>query len=52
MVSSYLNIDLHLKEIKYLFVDSELNPFENPELQISGVEEAANFLRIRKEKGR
>ena len=31
-------------------VDPELNPFENPELQISGVEEAANFLRIRKRK--
>ena len=50
MVSSYLDIDLHLKEIKYLFVDPELNPFENSELQISGVEEAANFLRIRKRK--
>jgi hypothetical protein len=50
MVSSYLDIDLHLTEIKYMFVDPELNPFENPELQISGVEEAANFLRIRKRK--
>ena len=50
MVSSQLDIDLHLKEIKYMFVAPELNPFETQELQISGVEEAADFLRIRKTK--
>src|SRR3974390_2882028 len=43
--SSYEDIDLHLKEIKYMFVDPELNPFEEHRLQISGAEEAANFLR-------
>ena len=50
MVSSYLDIDLHLKEIKHLFVDPELNPFENQRLQTSGSEEAANYLRIKERK--
>lgn len=48
MESSYLDIDPHLKEIKYMFVDSELNPFESQNLQISGSEEAANILRTKK----
>jgi hypothetical protein len=46
--SSSIDIDLHLQNIDQLFVDPELNPFENPRLQISGVEEAVNQLRIRK----
>jgi hypothetical protein len=50
MESSYLDIDLHLKGLKYLFVDPELNPFEDHRLQISGVEEAANFLRTKERK--
>jgi hypothetical protein len=50
MESSYLDIDLHLKEIKHLFVDPELNPFENQRLQISGVEEAAHYLRTKERK--
>ncbi len=45
--SSYMDIDLHLREIKYMFVDPELNPFEEQRLQISGAEEAANFLRTK-----
>lgn len=44
--SSYY-IDLHLLEIKYLFADPELNPFNEKNLQVSGAEEAANFLRIK-----
>jgi hypothetical protein len=50
MESSYLDIDLHLKEIKHLFVDPEMNPFEDQRLQISGIEEAANHLRIKERK--
>jgi uncharacterized oligopeptide transporter (OPT) family protein len=50
MESSDLDIDLHLKEIKHLFVDPELNPFEDQRLQISGIEEAANHLRIKERK--
>jgi hypothetical protein len=50
MGSSDLDIDLHLKEIKHLFVDPELNPFEDQRLQISGVEEAANHLRVKERK--
>ncbi len=45
--SSDLDIDLHLKEIKYLFVYPELSPFEEQGLQLSGAEEAANLLRIK-----
>ena len=49
MVSaSSIDIDLHLQKIDQLFVDSGLNPFENPRLQVSGIEEAVNHLRIRK----
>ncbi len=47
---SHIDIDLHLKDIKYMFVDPELNPFEDLRLQISGVEEATNFLRIKEVK--
>ena len=43
-----IDINLHLQKIDQLFVDPGLNPFENPSLQISGVEEAVNNLRIRK----
>jgi hypothetical protein len=50
MESSYLDIDLHLKEIKHLFVDPEMNPFEDQRLQISGAEEAANHLRTKERK--
>ena len=50
MESSYLDIDLHLEEIKHLFVDPELNPFAYQRLQISGAEEAANHLRTKKRK--
>ncbi len=46
--SSHSDIDLHLLEIKHLFVDPELNPFEDKELQLSGAEEAANLLRTKK----
>lgn len=51
MDSVNFDINLHLKEIKYLFVDPELNPFERKWLQISGVEEAVNHLRTRKRLG-
>lgn len=47
--SSHLDIDLHLKEIKHLFVAPELNPLEDKRLQLSGAEEAANILRTKKE---
>ena len=50
--SSILDIDLHLKNIKNLFLDPELDPFENERLQISGAEEAANCLRTKKRKKR
>jgi len=50
MISSDLDIELHLKDIKYMFVDPELDPLENSKLQMSGVEEAADFLRIRERK--
>ncbi len=50
METSYLDIDLHLEEIKHLFVDPELNPFAYQRLQISGAEEAANYLRTKKRK--
>jgi len=50
MDSSHLDIDLHLKEIKYLFINPEFNPFEDRRLQISGAEEAANHLRTKKRK--
>jgi hypothetical protein len=50
MESSYFDIDLHLKEIKHLFVDPELNPFENQRLQIAGMEEAAHYLRTKERK--
>ena len=46
--SSSIDIDMHLQNIDQLFVDPGLNPFENSRLQISGIEEAANHLRIRK----
>ncbi len=47
MVSpSHLDTDLHLKEIKYLFVDPELSPFDDQGLQLSGAEGAANLLRV------
>jgi hypothetical protein len=48
--TSISDIDLHPKDIKYLFLDPELNPFENERLQISGAEEAANYLRTKKRK--
>jgi len=48
MTSSYLDINLHLEEIRDLFVDPELNPFETKILQISGVEEAINYLRVKR----
>lgn len=48
MESSYLDIDLHLKEIKHLFIDPEFNPFEDHRLQISGAGEAVNQLRSKK----
>ena len=48
MESSHLDIDLHLEEINHLFVDPELNPFAYQRLQISGAEEAANYLRTKK----
>lgn len=48
MESSYLDIDLHLLEIKHLFIDPEFNPFEDHRLQISGAEEAINQLRSKK----
>lgn len=47
MASPHLDINLHLKEIKYLFIDPELNPFEDQGLQLSGAEEAANILRTK-----
>lgn len=50
MVPSYLDIDLHLKKIRHLFVDPELDPFENQRLQISGMEEAVHHLRTKKRK--
>jgi hypothetical protein len=50
MESPNLDIDLHLEEIKHLFVDPELNPFAYQRLQISGAEEAANYLRTKKRK--
>jgi hypothetical protein len=46
--TSILDIDLHPENIKQLFLDPELDPFENERLQISGAEEAANFLRTKK----
>ncbi len=42
-----LDIDLHLKEIKYLFVNPELNLSIARGLQLSGAEEAANLLRTK-----
>jgi hypothetical protein len=48
MTSSYLDLNLHLKEIRDLFVDPELDPFENKCLQTSGVEEALNYLRMKR----
>ncbi len=42
-----LDIDLHLKEIKYLFVNPELNLLIARGLQLSGAEEAANLLRTK-----
>lgn len=48
MESSNLDIDLHLQNIKYLFMDPGMNPFEVQRLQISGVEEAADLLRTQK----
>ena len=48
MESSHLDIDLHLEEIEHLFLDPELNPFAYQRLQISGAEEAANYLRTKK----
>lgn len=45
--SSYQDIDLHIKEIKYLFLDPELDPFKERRLQTSGVEEAASFLKAK-----
>ena len=48
--SSYLEIDLHLEETEDLFVDPEINPLQKQRLQISGAEEAANFLRTKKRK--
>jgi hypothetical protein len=50
--TSILDIDLHLENIKQLFLDPELDPFENERLQISGAEEAANFLRTKKRRER
>jgi len=53
MASTFiLDIDLHLKTIKHLFLEPEFDPFENEELQISGAEEAANFLRTKQRKKR
>jgi len=46
--NSILDIELHLRKIKHLFFDPELDPFENERLQISGIEEAVNFLRTKK----
>ena len=48
--NSYIDIDLHLKEPKYLFLDPELNPFEERLLQVSGAEKAVTLLRTRKGK--
>ena len=48
--TSILDIDLHLKTIKHLVLEPEFDPFENEGLQISGAEEAANFLRTKQRK--
>ncbi|HSD58052.1 MAG TPA: hypothetical protein VLB04_07700 [Methanotrichaceae archaeon] len=45
--TDYREINLHLQDINHLFLDPELNPFENQRLQPSGVEEAANHLRAK-----
>jgi hypothetical protein len=50
--TSILDIDLHLKTIKHLFLEPELDPFENQILQLSGAEEAVNFLRTKKREKR
>ena len=47
-MTSSLDINLHLAEIRDLFVDPELNPFETKNLQISGVEVAINYLRVKR----
>jgi len=46
--SSPIEIDLHLQNIDQFFIDPELNPFKTPRLQVSGIEEAVNNLRMRK----
>jgi hypothetical protein len=48
--SANLDINLHLKDIKYLFLDPDLDPFENEMLQLSGIEEAINRLGTKKRK--
>jgi hypothetical protein len=45
-------IDLHLREIGELFTNPEPNPFLEKPLRSSGVEEAANCLRLKGGKGR
>ncbi|NPV63522.1 MAG: hypothetical protein HPY61_13025 [Methanotrichaceae archaeon] len=52
MVAEVCSIDLHLQDIGELFVSPEPDPFQERKLRSSGVEEAANILRIKGGKAR
>ncbi len=40
------DFNLHLQKIEDLFVDPDSNPFENPQLSISGIQTILNELEI------